>query len=446
MKKIITILLLLSLLTGMAGAATVSISKAPTYNIGSYTGAKTAGTLQAGDLYATDDLLVAGDAEVIGTLYVGILNAGANVTSGHLTEDTTIDDGVDITAATGAEIFNYGASTGAFTTGAGTNTLSGNTVIAGSKTFATGTGAVGINGDVTIAATKGITKTAGAGNFDFSAGTGTFLTSAGTNTIGGATVFAANKGVTVTSGTSAFDFSGGSGIFKTSGGAVTIGPGATGLTGATTIANLAAITAGSGSAAYDLSASTGAFTTSQGTNTLSGNTVISGSKTFGTGTGAVSINGATTFAANKGIAMTAGTGAMDFSLGTGVFKTTTGAVTIGPGLTTMSGGIAYPVNATTTLDTTLTASDTKTVYPMDGSGASVTLTLPDPTTVSGRMYIIAVAADMGGNNIVVADTGAGKIGGAGGADTLTSTDASAALTVISNGTHYLVTSKVGTWS
>ena len=92
MKKFITLLILLSLI-GMAGAATVSITKTPTYNIGSTTGGKTAGTLQAGDLYATDDLLVKGDAEVIGTLYVGILNAGANITSGHLTEDTTIDAG-----------------------------------------------------------------------------------------------------------------------------------------------------------------------------------------------------------------------------------------------------------------------------------------------------------------------------------------------------------------
>ena len=301
MRKVLTLLILLSLFVGMAGAANVTISKIPTFNWGPAQGMKNVGTIQAGDLYATDDLLVAGDAEVIGTLYVGILNAGANITSGHLTEDTTIDAGVDITAASGDGAFDYSLATGAFTTGAGTNTLSGNTVIAGSKTF-------------------------------------------------------------------------------------------------------------------------------------------------GTGTGAVSINGATTFAANKGIAMTSGTGAMDFSLGTGVFKTTTGAVTIGPGLATVSGGLAYSVNASTTISTTLTSASTKTVYPMDGSGGHVTLTLPDPTTVSGRTYIIAVAADMGGNNIIVADTGAGKIGGAGGADTLTSTDATAALTVISDGTHYLVTNKVGVWT
>lgn len=41
---------------------------------------------------------------------------------------------------------------------------------------------------------------------------------------------------------------------------------------------------------------------------------------------------------------------------------------------------------------------------------------------------------------------AGKLGGANGADTLTSTDASASLSVVSDGTNYLIISKVGTWT
>jgi hypothetical protein len=195
-------------------------------------------------------------------------------------------------------------------------------------------------------------------------------------------------------GDSKADFSLGSGVFKTTQGAITLGP------GAATIADLAAITAGSGSAAYDLSASTGAFKTSQGTNTFGGNVVVSGSKTTTTGTG----------------------------------------------LTTISGMLAMAVNATTTLSTTLTASNTKNVYGVDASGGTVTLTLPDATTVTGRPYYIAAAADMVSNNIVVATTSSGKLGGAGGADTLTSTDAAAGLVVISDGTHYLVVSKVGTWT
>ena len=111
-------------------------------------------------------------------------------------------------------------------------------------------------------------------------------------------------------------------------------------------------------------------------------------------------------------------------------------------LSTLSVG----VNATTTIDTTLTSADTKTVYGLDGSGASVTMTLPDAATVTGRIYIIPAAADMGSNNIVVATTGTGKLGGSGGADTLTSTDANASLSVVSDGTNYLIISKVGTWT
>jgi len=108
--------------------------------------------------------------------------------------------------------------------------------------------------------------------------------------------------------------------------------------------------------------------------------------------------------------------------------------------------VAVGVNATTNKSTTLTTTNTNTVFPMDASGASVTLTLPDASTVNGRLYMVAVSKDMGTNNIVVGTTGAGKIGGESGADTLSSTDATAALSVISNGAHYLVISKVGTWT
>lgn len=247
MRKVLTLLILLSLFVGIAGAANVTISKTPTFNWGPSQGMKNAGTIQAGDLYATDDLLVAGDAEVIGTLYVGILNAGANITSGHLTEDTTIDAGVDITAASGDGAFDYSLATGAFITSAGAATI--------------GPGAVGISGDATFSKT-----------------------------------------------------------------------------------------------------------------------------------------------------------------------------------------VAYSLNATTTVSTTIDATATKTVYGIDASGGHVTFTLPDASTVTGRLYMIATAKDMAANNIIVATAGAGKIGGESGADTLTSTDATAALSVISDGTHYLVTSKVGTWT
>jgi hypothetical protein len=211
----------------------------------------------------------------------------------------------------------------------------------------------------------------------------------------------------------------------------TSGTGAVALNGPTTIANLAAITAGSGSAAYDLSASTGAFKTPQGTNT---------------------IGGATVFAANKGVTVAAGTSAFDFSGGTGAFKTSTGAVTVGPGDVTVSGNasfsknVAYSLNATTSINTTLVDDNTKTVFGINAASGNRSLTLPAADTVTGRLYMIATAADMGTKYVIVDTTGAAKIGGANGADSLKSTDAAAALQVISDGTNYLVLSKTGTWS
>jgi hypothetical protein len=147
------------------------------------------------------------------------------------------------------------------------------------------------------------------------AGTVTGGATTSTGNINADQTWGANFFLKCASGTGIFDWSPSSGIFKTSTGTNTLGgnvvisgtktfttgTGAVALNGATTIADLAAITAGSGSAAYDLSASTGAFTTSTGTNTLSGNTVISGSKTFTTGTGAIALNGDVTIAATKGI-------------------------------------------------------------------------------------------------------------------------------------------------
>ena len=77
------------------------------------------------------------------------------------------------------------------------------------------------------------------------------------------------------------------------------------------------------------------------------------SGTFKTGSGAVTINGATTFA---GVAVTAsGSASFDLSGGSGVFKTTTGAVTIGPGAVGISGAATFSA-AGTALDVTNNAS------------------------------------------------------------------------------------------
>ena len=78
---------------------------------------------------------------------------------GTLPLDTELSAGCDLTAAAGDGIFNFGDASGAFTTSTGTNTLSGNVVIAGTKTFATGTGAATLNGDTTVATSKTLAVT-----------------------------------------------------------------------------------------------------------------------------------------------------------------------------------------------------------------------------------------------------------------------------------------------
>jgi hypothetical protein len=132
--------------------------------------------------------------------------------------------------------------------------------------------------------------------------------------------------------------------------------------------------------------------------------------------------------------------------GATILDTTTIDETLGvTGLTTVS-AVAVGVNATTTDDTTLTSADLNTLYAIDASGASVTLTLPAANTVTGRLYMIATEKDMGDNNIVLATTGSGKIGGSAGADTFTSTDATATIQLISDGTNYQIVARAGTWS
>ena len=171
----------------------------------------------------------------------------------------------------------------------------------------------------------------------------------------------------------------------------------------------------SGGSSFNLSGSSGTFLTSTGANTLSGDVTISGSKTFTTGTGAVAMNGDMTVASGKSITSAAasdlqlnavtgrdvrlrvngtnvvsvggtlvavnqdlsmapnmdisvsgaGTSLFDFSNGTGIFKTSTGAVsisgstnTISPAATVSSGARTI-LNVTGVADTDQTASTEK---------------------------------------------------------------------------------------
>lgn len=200
---------------------TVSITKQPTYRLGPRTGIRCEGSVKSEDVEVTDDLLVHGDAEVVGTLYVGTLSSGANVSTNHIVAPLTVDAGSHLTAAAGETNIDYALSTGAFTSPSGTNTLSGDvavasgkditmagagtlttgtgnvtlngdTTITGSKTFTTGTGAVTIKGDVGIDADKDLVMgTDGSGAGEIKTGTGAIA-------LNGSTTVATGKTLAVT--------------------------------------------------------------------------------------------------------------------------------------------------------------------------------------------------------------------------------------------------------
>ena len=104
--------------------------------------------------------------------------------------------------------------------------------------------------------------------------------------------------------------------------------------------------------------------------------------------------------------------------------------------------MAVGVNASTTINTLLTSSSTKTVYDMDASAANVTLTLPDAATVPGRMYFISVSGNPGNYYARITATGGDDINAN---NYLVSTDQwSTAVIVASNGAYRALTS--GTWA
>ena len=104
--------------------------------------------------------------------------------------------------------------------------------------------------------------------------------------------------------------------------------------------------------------------------------------------------------------------------------------------------VAVGVNASTTADTVLTSSSTKTVYDMDASAKNVTLTLPDAATVPGRMYFISVSGNPGTYYARITATGGDDINAN---NYLVSTDQwSTAVIVASNGAYRALTS--GTWA
>lgn len=129
-----------------------------------------ADTLTADNLVSVNDTTVGGALDVDGaTTLDGLTVAEAATFSSTvaLNDDATLAAGKDLICASGASEINFAAGTGIFTSPSGTNTLQGDVVISegkdlgmsGASTFTTGTGAVSLNGDTTVATAKTLAVT-----------------------------------------------------------------------------------------------------------------------------------------------------------------------------------------------------------------------------------------------------------------------------------------------
>lgn len=131
--------------------------------------------------------------------------AGANI----LAADTTLASGKTLTGAAASDLY--------------LNAVTGQDVrlrVNGTNVLSAGGSAVAINQSVSLAPNMGISISgAGTSAIDLSNGSGIFKTTTGTNTLSGDVVLAANKNVSISSGTSIVSFAGGSGTFATTTGA-----------------------------------------------------------------------------------------------------------------------------------------------------------------------------------------------------------------------------------
>eukprot|EP00929_Paragymnodinium_shiwhaense_P032315 TRINITY_DN17934_c0_g1_i1.p1 TRINITY_DN17934_c0_g1~~TRINITY_DN17934_c0_g1_i1.p1 ORF type:complete len:732 (+),score=140.93 TRINITY_DN17934_c0_g1_i1:108-2303(+) len=191
-----------------------------------------------------------------------------------------VDNGLTLSSGD----FDASASSGVFKTSTGTNTLNGNTVIAGSGTLTTGAGNIYLNGNVLVADAK----TFVVGSADGAGGATTFK---GSVTIG-QNVNAMSKTLTVYGSIAQNDDA--DGTLNT----LSTATGAISLNGATTVAAGKDLTMDNSGA--------GAFTTGTGAVALNGDTTIASTKTFDTGQAQVNLNGNVQVAEAK--TLTVGTG------------------------------------------------------------------------------------------------------------------------------------------
>eukprot|EP00930_Biecheleria_cincta_P034691 TRINITY_DN23944_c0_g1_i1.p1 TRINITY_DN23944_c0_g1~~TRINITY_DN23944_c0_g1_i1.p1 ORF type:complete len:709 (-),score=94.58 TRINITY_DN23944_c0_g1_i1:200-2326(-) len=395
----------------------------------------------------------------------------------------SVDSGITLTSGA----FDASQSSGTFATSSGSNTLNGNTVISGTKTFATGTGAVTLNGATTVADSTAFTVgSAGSGgtstfygnvvvgatgtgqgasvtlNGDFAqndvtGAAATFSTGTSTISINGHTTVAAAKNLHMASGAGTFQT--GTGTATVNGNLVisgantfTTGSGAVTLAGNTAVSGTKTLTVGTAGTAGattlygaltvgDTGAGGAAVTTLNG-NVLQQDVTGASTSTFGTASGAVSLNGHVTVAANKNLHMTSnaggtfqtGTGAATFNgnvaiTGTNTFTTGSGAVTLN-GATAVADNMPFSVGSpglggqtqlfgpTKVGGTDSGAATTLTVYADVTFTADQSGTAKSFTTSNGQITLngdIVIAAD---KDLIMSNTGTGRFTTGTGAITL----------------------------
>lgn len=178
----------------------------------------------------------------------------------------------------------------------------------------------------------------------------------------------------------------------------------------------------SGAVANNFSGSTGTFLTSSGANTLSGTTTVAANKNllcaagttaldfslgtgiFATPTGAGTLSGTTTIAANKNLLCAAGTTSLDLSLGTGAFLTSTGLNTIGGDLLMASGKVAG-FGAPQALSGPGAVNVTTIATNFTSTGAGDALTLANGTR-DGQLKFVTHIVD-GGSGVITPATPSG---------------------------------------
>jgi hypothetical protein len=163
--------------------------------------------------------------------------------------------------------------------------------------------------------------------------------------------------------------------------------------------------------------------------------------------GVQTVLGGLTLAAGDDITCGAGDTKVDLSLGTGEFKTPSGAHTLNGDVTVLSGkkltkGVTLERSLSKTAGYTITDTDPDLIF-IGALSAHATFVLPTAADNAGRTLKFVVAGDPGAYNVVIDGEGSETINGA---TTKTNSDQYSILEVTCNGTAWCITGSIGTWT